>query len=424
MPTLRLPGSIAIIDVETTGLFSHRHDRIIEIATVVIDRHGQIDREFVSLINPGRDIGPSSIHGLSAADVLLAPTFPQIVDHLVKSLDGIVAVAGHNVRFDLQFIANEFDRLGGPSLPSLYSICTMQLAGGGRLSECCDDYGIRFTGEAHQALTDARATAQLLSLLLPDHPELLEQLSTVGVVKWPKYPGSAGKPLTRDESRRRQAAPATFLQRLVGRVDVASDPIASDGAVMAYAALLDRALEDRHIADTEGDALVELAKKWGLTGKQIEATHRAYLDQLSIAAVADGVVADAELRDLKMVARLLGRDEDDLEATIRDAAKKVGRTSARPPAEKASGSDLKGQSVCFTGELQSKLRGQVISRESAQDLAKKAGLEVANSVTKKLDLLVVADPHTQSGKAAKAKKYGIRIMHEPVFWRAIGVTVD
>jgi DNA polymerase-3 subunit epsilon len=45
-------------------------------------------------------------------------------------------------------------------------------------------------------------------------------------------------------------------------------------------------------------------------------------------------------------------------------------------------------------------------------------------VTKKLDLLVVADPDTQSGKAQKARKYGIRIMHEPVFWKAIGVEVE
>jgi DNA polymerase-3 subunit epsilon len=46
------------------------------------------------------------------------------------------------------------------------------------------------------------------------------------------------------------------------------------------------------------------------------------------------------------------------------------------------------------------------------------------SVTKKLDLLVIADPHTQSGKAKKARQYGVRIMHEPVFWKAIGVSVE
>ena len=193
---------------------------------------------------------------------------------------------------------------------------------------------------------------------------------------------------------------------------------------MAYAALLDRALEDRHIDASEGDALVELAGKWGLDGKQIEVTHRAYLDQLAIAAVADGVVADAELRDLKIVARLLGQDSDDLETTTRDAARKIARTTVRPPAKQSGGTDLKNLSVCFTGELRCKLRGQLISRDSAQDLARKAGLEVAPSVTKKLDLLVVADPHTQSGKATKATRYNVRIMHEPVFWQAIGVAVD
>jgi DNA polymerase-3 subunit epsilon len=52
-----------------------------------------------------------------------------------------------------------------------------------------------------------------------------------------------------------------------------------------------------------------------------------------------------------------------------------------------------------------------------------AGLEVADSVTKKLDILVVADPHTQSGKARKARQYGTRIVHEPVFWQMLGVTV-
>jgi len=66
----------------------------------------------------------------------------------------------------------------------------------------------------------------------------------------------------------------------------------------------------------------------------------------------------------------------------------------------------------------------MISRDVAEALAAQAGLVVADSVTKKLDLLVLADPLTQSGKAEKARRYGIRIMHEPVFWRAIGVDVE
>ena len=64
-----------------------------------------------------------------------------------------------------------------------------------------------------------------------------------------------------------------------------------------------------------------------------------------------------------------------------------------------------------------------MSRITAEDLATKAGLEVVHSVTKKLDLLVVADPQTQSGKAKKARRHGTRIVHEPVFWKALGVEV-
>ena len=83
-----------------------------------------------------------------------------------------------------------------------------------------------------------------------------------------------------------------------------------------------------------------------------------------------------------------------------------------------------GMTVCFTGECACCIRGQLISREVAMQIASEKGLLVMPSVTKKLDLLVVADPNTQSGKANKARQYGIRIVHEPVFWRSLGIAVD
>ena len=60
----------------------------------------------------------------------------------------------------------------------------------------------------------------------------------------------------------------------------------------------------------------------------------------------------------------------------------------------------------------------------ASELAASRGMIVMETVTKKLDLLVVADPFTQSGKAKRARLYGIRIIHEPVFWRALGMEVQ
>ena len=60
----------AVIDTETTGLLpSHRH-RVIEVAVVLLDARGQVEREWVTLLNPQRDLGPQHIHGILTADVL------------------------------------------------------------------------------------------------------------------------------------------------------------------------------------------------------------------------------------------------------------------------------------------------------------------------------------------------------------------
>ena len=53
------------------------------------------------------------------------------------------------------------------------------------------------------------------------------------------------------------------------------------------------------------------------------------------------------------------------------------------------------------------LDGALISRARAEQLATEAGLIVKKSVTRDLDILVVADPHSLSGKARKAREYGI-----------------
>jgi len=418
-----LGGPIAVIDFETTGLFPHRHDRVVEVAAVVVNGDGTIEREFVSLVNPVRDIGPSSIHGLASEDILHAPRFEEVASLLLDALSGTVAIAAHNVRFDRQFLDCEFSRLER-TLPDYFTVCTMQLAGGGKLSTCCRDYGIPADGDGHNALNDARAAARLLVTLLADDPRAAKHLRRLSPIAWPSIPPSGKQPITRDQSRQRHAAPPSYLQRLLERKDSGAFSIATDGAVMAYGALLDRVLEDRQVDHSEADALVAMAGKWGLNKELIEYAHRDYLNQLAIAAVADGVVTDSERRDLKLVARLLGQEKRDLNQVLAEAATarlaEAGLKKSQPTSEECG---LAGKRVCFTGELQSRVDGQLISRERAEELAVAAGLSVLGSVTKKLDLLVLADPHSQSGKAKKAREYGVRIMHEPVFWKAIGVAV-
>jgi DNA polymerase-3 subunit epsilon len=56
--------------------------------------------------------------------------------------------------------------------------------------------------------------------------------------------------------------------------------------------------------------------------------------------------------------------------------------------------------------------------------ATNAGLIVATGVTKRLGILVLADPESESGKARKAREYGTRLLATSTFWGMIGVSVD
>lgn len=65
-----------------------------------------------------------------------------------------------------------------------------------------------------------------------------------------------------------------------------------------------------------------------------------------------------------------------------------------------------------------------MDRETQHGLAEASGLLIHDTVTKKLDILVLADPASQSGKARKATQYATRMIAERSFWSALGVRVE
>ena len=409
---------IAVIDVETTGLSPWRNDRIVEIAVVVISPDGQVRAEYETLVNPGRDLGPTRIHRIAAADVLRAPEFVEIAGDVLEILASIDVIAGHNVSFDKNFIIQEYARID-VEIPEVPLLCTCQLFGRNSLAECCAELGLTFDGIPHRALTDARVTAQLVTELCADDLSILETYR-IRKTKWPILPAKQTPCFTREHAQNELDEPPQFLQRIANRMH--HDLDASTNDLLAYQALIDRVLEDRVIDVSEENALVDAASQWKLSKSQIAEVHQDYVHNLAVLALADGVVSEAERRDLHVVARLLGHDPT-LDEVLETAAAQLA--AAKPDETRAvEESELSGQRVCFTGELPCTLNGQPITRDIAETLAEEAGLIVANSVTKKLDVLVVADPNTQSGKAKKARKYGTRILSDNVFWGKIGVVVD
>lgn len=413
---------ISVIDCETTGLNAAHSDRIIELAAVVIDTSGGVAREFVSLVNPGRDVGKTSLHGISASDVAEAPAFEDIVGHVTEVLDGTIALAAHNVGFDHRFLRCEFER-AGIAVPDVATLCTMRLSGGGTLECCCTDMGIEFDRQAaHSALEDARAAARLLARLFADGMLDAAALEAYRPVRWPKMADAKAPLLSRGAARNAAQAVPSYVQRLLAHAGPFPVIDIHEHIAIEYLGTLERFLEDRRVDCAEGDALLSLAVTLGLDGDAIQKLHNGYLDRLVAAALDDGVVTEHERRDLDAVALLLGfGDERVHDALIRSEAH---RSSGRLPTPAGKGESLAGKRVCFTGESICSYRGQPLTRETSADLARAAGLELADSVTKKLDILVVADPHTQSGKARKARQYGIRVVHEPVFWQMLGVAVE
>ncbi|OBI35726.1 DNA polymerase III subunit epsilon [Mycobacterium sp. E1386] len=124
-PASEPDGGWAVIDVETTG-FRPGQARVISLAVLGLDDDGRVEQSVVSLLNPGVDPGPTHVHGLTAAMLEDQPQFADIVDDVVKVLDGRTLVA-HNVAFDYAFLAAEAE-LAEAELPIDSVMCTVELA--------------------------------------------------------------------------------------------------------------------------------------------------------------------------------------------------------------------------------------------------------------------------------------------------------
>ena len=103
---------LAFLDVETTGLFPTTGDRIVEIGVVVC--RGAREMEQLSwLVNPDRPIPQAvqQIHGISDRDVVDCPPFNVVAVEICNALCDSWIV-GHNIQFDIAFLAMEIAKAG------------------------------------------------------------------------------------------------------------------------------------------------------------------------------------------------------------------------------------------------------------------------------------------------------------------------
>ena len=369
-------NSFVVIDCETTGL--GRHDRIVEIAALTLDPETwePVD-EYDTLINPERDLGPVGLHGITASMVEAAPVFSEVAAALAGRIHHAILVA-HNLPFDSRMLTYEFARLGVP-FDVGSGLCTYR-ATGEKLSVACDRFRITLDIQ-HRALADARATAELAhKVAVSEQCDL--NAATVGHL-----------PHTLNPRTLRRGAVDAGISELARVVSRAHYPC-SDETLLQYLDALDWVLDDHHIDEQERTAINELADSLGISSARRDEAHRSYLASIIAAAKRDGVITESEHRLINQIMDAL----DITDVVMPDVTKL-----------QATGNLCKGMRVCFTGEAI--VDGESIARHVLEKRAACTGMQPVASVTNKgCDLLVASDLSSQSGKAHKARRYGIPVM--------------
>ncbi|TDM04256.1 helicase C-terminal domain-containing protein [Macrococcus carouselicus] len=158
----------AVVDIETTGN-NIAVDDIIQIGIIVMDDMKIIDR-YDSYIFTEQAISPfiESLTGISDETVKDAPAFSDIMPEILSRLQDKVFVA-HNINFDLTFLTAVFDKAGVTFKPR-FCIDTVDLfkivypeAESYQLSILAQNLGVNLV-DAHSAIADAQATAELMQL--------------------------------------------------------------------------------------------------------------------------------------------------------------------------------------------------------------------------------------------------------------------
>ena len=169
--TVMTMDTFTAIDFETAC-----HDRasICQVGLVRVES-GEIVEELDILVQPPNNwyhpIFPS-IHGINSSRTTDSPLFSQIWERIDPYINGQIVVA-HNMSFDRSCL---MAALGFYSLavPEFEPECTYRIFGKA-LNVLCETHGILLNH--HDALSDARACAQLYSIHLVQAATQIKQIS-------------------------------------------------------------------------------------------------------------------------------------------------------------------------------------------------------------------------------------------------------
>ncbi len=166
----------AVVDLETTG-FNPQKDRIVQMAAVLVNGRGEVVDTFDTVVKPESpeqyEHGAEHVHGISREMVQNGMPLRDALKQIWSFTDGKVFTA-HNAKFDISFLEAESERVGMKREVRNYldTLALAREADSDRqrkhsLQALCDHYGVTVE-RAHEAMSDAKATATILLKLIDE----------------------------------------------------------------------------------------------------------------------------------------------------------------------------------------------------------------------------------------------------------------
>ncbi len=158
--------NVTVFDLEATGLYTSRGDRITEIGAVKLSGN-KLCGIFQTLVNPGRKIPDKivEITGITNEMVAGKPVISQVLPLFADFIGDDMLVA-HNAKFDMSFLHYELKECGIDK--NFDTFCTLlasrkevKSSANFRLSTLKNHFNLKPMGNMHRALSDAYVTAQL-----------------------------------------------------------------------------------------------------------------------------------------------------------------------------------------------------------------------------------------------------------------------
>lgn len=420
------------LDFETNGLNAY-FDSILEVGAVKFSLDDEHVETFETLVCSDKGVGRTDIHGITNEMIRDAPTFSEILPHLVDFLNGTILVI-HNAQFDLPFLRNELERLDLDH-PSVDAICTLGLARkeatlrSRRLADCCIGLGVPVL-DGHRALNDAimasgvfKALAHRLPHRLPDAVAIALPIAAYAV-KQELLP----RPITSTPNHRPEWS---LGSRIASLPAITNEDGPSVSSVTTYVSLLREVLADRVLTQDEVESLFDLADSLCLSRSEVRTIHAAFVSEVCEAALSDGVVSQQERREIAELGSVLevsGWEEmlDQKAERLRSEGRRVisvwdesvGFSSATTRSSDRHKSWEREASINQSEDLSTLLLGRSIvitgeftefSREDGRNAILRRGGKSPGSVSRKTFAVVVGDSAGPS-KIERCVEYGIPML--------------